>query len=688
MISRAFDFSLVPPACNGVWIAQAFCGLHSENLVDLAWTARSHIVYGVGYTKGLHTLVVGDPPLTRPQYDVSDLPLKSWILALGMLLAGTEDRSVRLIDLIISGACLFPVLLLLRQLYGDILSLLAGLLLVLLPLSGYFGFEPVMVLLGLWGLYRYLQLMGRLDGGAEHQRRHLIELGIALFLLVQWNWVGIFYAFVIGMHFVVSALVQRRGAWQVFGVVALASTLGLSVNFFFMIEGFRNNIAVETAAKESPAGMKLNRGKGVAPLVVNFEAPRDETVWTMMKTLYRQEAGESELRSFSWVAWMKKNLEFAATNFSFPVLLLLVAYLLYLMAARFCVLYQKAVGPFKGDALRSLFGTQRPFAHMWFFLFPGLLFLFTFKGLFWKHQYWQSSFALFVAIGAAQGLLLTGDQFNKVHRWFGRSVVAALVLIIVVFCNHGLASYRAIRWHSPRTLALFKQLNHQIPGDKALLTFKDFMRQQNRAKVAAYVDEYAWYLDREMIVANAWIYDMYWAKAARIDEVASKTIHEIQQQAATGRFPYYMIPARDPSSQDRARDESQREPPCAVILKTDGSAGQIRTDVNGGGPGTDLASLSAEKLERMLNDKDWQDDETLYWEKHRRYREAVIARLKGLYPCEYYGNNAVPGEEDYCYSGDTPCLLFDLAHPIAARETPQTDSSAEPVRSKTRGPTS
>jgi hypothetical protein len=76
-----------------------------------------------------------------------------------------------------------------------------------------------------------------------------------------------------------------------------------------------------------------------------------------------------------------------------------------------------------------------------------------------------------------------------------------------------------------------------------------------------------------------------------------------------------------------------------------------------------VASLAVEELDRRLHDNDPRDDTILIWEKHRRYREAVIAKLKELYSWEYYGNPALPGDEDFCYSGITPCYLFDLLRP-------------------------
>ena len=54
--ARVFDFSIVPPAYNGLVITEPFCGSHSWDLADRAWAARCHVKYGLGYTKGLRTL--------------------------------------------------------------------------------------------------------------------------------------------------------------------------------------------------------------------------------------------------------------------------------------------------------------------------------------------------------------------------------------------------------------------------------------------------------------------------------------------------------------------------------------------------------------------------------------------------------------------------------------------------------
>jgi len=185
VVTRVFDFSIAPPGYGGLVITEPFCGLHSWDLAGRAWAARSHVKYGLGYTKGLRTLVVGGPPPALPEYYVSHPPLETWILAAGMLLLGTEDWSVRLFEVLFAIPCLFLILLVLRRLYGGACALLTGLLLVLMPLSGYFGFNPLMVLLALWALYGYLLLTGRLGDVPAAQGRHLLGLAVALFVIVQ-----------------------------------------------------------------------------------------------------------------------------------------------------------------------------------------------------------------------------------------------------------------------------------------------------------------------------------------------------------------------------------------------------------------------------------------------------------------------------------------------------------------------
>ena len=620
ILTRVFDFSIKPASYKGLFINRPYCGLHSWANANRAWPARNHVKYGLGYTRGYHTLAVGDPPTAHPQRYVSHPSLMTLITAFGMLLFGAEEWQIRLFDLVLSVPVLLLILLLLRKLYGCGCALLSGLLLVILPISAYFGFDSLLVLAGLWALWRYLLLIGRLQSASRPRRRYILELAVALFLVVQLSWVGVFYAFAIGLHYVVSCLIRWKLQAGILAVLVLAPFMSLALNFYVMACGFRSNIQVEAATK-SPVELKSERA---------------DTAWGLIKVLFKWRVREGERPSFSWRAWLARNAEYAKTNFTVPVLFLLTAYLIYWLIAHiiallriFNIQVKSPVWPVR---------IPRPFNCIWFFLLPGLLFLLTFKGLIWRHQYWQRPLVVFVAVGAALGVLIIGDLFYMLNRWLGRLIVAILVIVVVIYCNQGLAAYRAVRWQAPHTINLFKRLNREIPPDKALLTFKNFMIRQSKAKAPFYRPEYAWYLDREMVVANAWYHNPHWAESAPIVYIVDKTVDEIQKQAKTGRFHYYFVPERE---------EPRRDQPYNPLFEIH----------------TVFTSMDARKLRRKLNDNDQSDDEILHWEKHRRYRVDLINKLKRFYHYEYYGNPAQPGDEDFCYWGNTPCYLFDLTRP-------------------------
>ena len=180
VLTQTFDFSLTPPAYRGLFITRPYCGLHDWHFSHLAWDARSHVKYGLGYTQGYCTAAVGDPPSANPLRYVSHPALDTLIIGFGMLILGTEEWEVRLFDLILSIPCLLLILFILRKLYGSSIALMSGLLWVILPVFAFFSFGLWMTLMGLWALYRYLILTGRLANAPEPKRRHFLELGVAL----------------------------------------------------------------------------------------------------------------------------------------------------------------------------------------------------------------------------------------------------------------------------------------------------------------------------------------------------------------------------------------------------------------------------------------------------------------------------------------------------------------------------
>jgi hypothetical protein len=85
VLTQVFDFSLKPVSYKGLFINRPFCGLHSWAAVDRTWAAGNHVKYGLGYTKGLYTLAVGNPPPAHPRRYVSHPSLTTFVPVLEIL---------------------------------------------------------------------------------------------------------------------------------------------------------------------------------------------------------------------------------------------------------------------------------------------------------------------------------------------------------------------------------------------------------------------------------------------------------------------------------------------------------------------------------------------------------------------------------------------------------------------------
>jgi hypothetical protein len=57
----------------------------------------------------------------------------------------------------------------------------------------------------------------------------MVELAIALFVMIQLSWVGVFYALALGLHYVVTCLARRWVQWPVLAVLALVPLLSTSL---------------------------------------------------------------------------------------------------------------------------------------------------------------------------------------------------------------------------------------------------------------------------------------------------------------------------------------------------------------------------------------------------------------------------------------------------------------------------
>lgn len=457
-------------------ITRPFYGLHSWAQASGAWVARSHVRYGLGYTKGLSTWAVGQPPTENPTryFDHPNLP--GLTKAAVMAVLGVSEWSSRSVKLISSVIALMLFLRILRGLLDDKTTILAGLIYVAFPLTGYFGLADWPLMFSLLALWNYLVLIGGLRGAPPPARIHKWGLAIGLFLALQFGWAGFFYAFAIGTHYVARCVFKKQRPDKILlAILIIAPLSSLAINMAIMAGGYG---------------------------------------WDLQKIaeLYKWRSAKGEMREFVWSAWFSTLWEFAVTNYTLPVL---VTAILYLTIGQLVVF----APPVSKDKVAT---TSKRFPQLWLFLMPGVFLLLTFKGLVWRHQYWQRPLAPFIAIATALAIMLVWDVLKKVNRRLAAACAISLVSIFMILCIKGTNFYYSMRWQPLEKIKMFKMLNQRIPSDKALLSYEDFIVKQHKSKGGFYRPEIAWYLDRDIVPA--------------------RSIDKIKNLAATGKYPCYLVP--------------------------------------------------------------------------------------------------------------------------------------------------
>ena len=209
-------------------ITRPFTGLHSWAQASGAWSARSHARYGLGYTKGVSTFAVGQPPTETPKRYWDHPQLGGLTSALAMKVFGINEWSSRVFGLVANLLSFLLFLKILRGLVDDIEALLTGLLIILFPLIGYFGLYSWIALTVMGSLWSYLVIIGGLRDGPEPKTRHKIILALCLFISLQLSWLGFFYAFAIGSHYVLRCVFRKRKPdWGLLCILFFAPVLSI-----------------------------------------------------------------------------------------------------------------------------------------------------------------------------------------------------------------------------------------------------------------------------------------------------------------------------------------------------------------------------------------------------------------------------------------------------------------------------
>ncbi|MBA7618947.1 hypothetical protein ES703_26279 [subsurface metagenome] len=382
--------------------------------------------------------------------------------------------------------CLLLFLRILRGLLDDKTALLAGLLFVIFPITGYFGtlawLMPVH-LLNLLAVWCYLVILGSIKDGPEAKALHKWGLGLSLFFILQLRWEGLFYAMAIGVHYIFRCIRRKQFPEKtLLAILIIAPLSSLMLNFTVMAAGHGWD-------------------------------------WQKIWSLFKWRASTGELQKLTWPMWFGRFWEHALTNFTLPVLITAIG---YLTLGQLFIFTSPAPRKHKAE-------TSRRFPQFWLFLMPALFQLFILRGALWPHQYWEFPLVPFIAIAVALAIMLLGDLLRKINKIFAYTLMTVLVAVFAISCIIGVRHYYNIRWQAPRKIKMFKDLNKGIPPDKALLSFESFIVNQHPVKGPHYRPEIAWYLDREIVQA--------------------RTLTEFQSLAGTGKYPYYLVPQEAPWSQ-------------------------------------------------------------------------------------------------------------------------------------------
>ncbi len=438
-------------------ITRPFYGLHSWAEASGAWVARSHVKYGLGYTKGLATWAVGNPPTDKPYRYLDHPQLQALLNSAVMAVLGINEWSLRTTRIAATIITLLIFLKILRGLLDEKTALLSGLFFCLFPIVGYFGVSPWLYPVCFWAIWNYLVIIRALRASLEPQKLHKILLAISLFISLQIRWEGFFFAMAIGIHYVCRCIHRRSLPDKaLLAILILAPLSSLALNFTIMAGGYGWD-------------------------------------FTKITELYKWRSAKGEMQEFQWGAWFAKLWEFAVLNFTLPILITAIAYLT--LGQLFVFMEPKP----QQQGQRRL----RQFPQFWLFAIVPLSQLLILRGALWRHQTWERPLGPILAIAAALGVMSLADILKKFNRRVSTAGVVLLIGVFITACVIGTNYYYSVRWQPPEKIELFKMLNQKIPPDKALLSLEPFIVDQHKAKGAFYRPEIAWYLDREIVQATS-----------------------------------------------------------------------------------------------------------------------------------------------------------------------------------------
>jgi len=557
-----------------------FYGLHSWAKASGAWAARSHVKYGWGYTHGMSTWAVGDPPPEDPGRYMDHPQLMVNLLALVFWVAGsTGEWVVRLLELVLTILCTWVLAVTAKRLCTPVVGLLTGLLFLMFPLTAFFGGGGWTMLAGLLAVYFYLSLIGKTDQPRPRPVAWAVGLGMSLFFMLSLGWAGLFVAMAMGVHYAGWSLIQvdkPKAPMLVNAALSVAGLVGLATGFSWWFVLFGVSV-VFTIGWLAATGRRVH-WEIVLPLVVGAGLAFGTNIlvmlwgydWDFEKIidLYRWRSAKGEMKEFAWGPWFITLWQYAVTNFTVPGLVVALGYSLVVLVDRLAFWIQGgdgsngsdrprpcAVGDGDDNRNQKLFAGAAPFPAMslWF-LIPFFQW-FVLRGALWKHQTWERPVAPALALAGALAMVWIYQKLRRLPQFVRLLAPAAVLALIVGFCVGGTAQYYSTRWQHPGKIAMFQKLNNAMAPDEDLLSLDPFIVNQHKSKGAFYRPEVAWYLDRDIVtpVANYKLLQTLQQvkeRTGNLDlartETAEFLIQYIEKFRENGNYPFFLVPHHVP----------------------------------------------------------------------------------------------------------------------------------------------
>jgi hypothetical protein len=444
----------------GHGITAPFIGWHELNSAMYAQFARSHVQYGLGYTKLYCTWGATAAPPAVPDRYLNHPPLICLWTAVPLVVFGDHEWAARLVPI---AATLGSVALLMRivtALGTPLLGVLAGFFFATLPLTAYFGrmidhVAPVQFF-SLLMLHGYLQWAG-LYPGVRRSRLGAVWYVTGAVLGLGTGWAAVLPAFLLC-------------AWHLLRVVR--------------------------GTAEAPPVAWLAGAPAVALALVGLHILAGAG-WdlTMLPALLAGRSLGGVGGAQSWPDWFAVQWVHFTRNFTLPGALAAIA-----CAA---VLVARLVRPVEGERapefpLRGALAAAVGLTGM-----QGLLYVALFKNAAWFHDYWQFFLAPFVAASLASLTVLAGKAAHARAPRLAPVVLGVLMLLPVPWTIRSLAFYAAQRQPFAEHVEALRRLHALVPGrvpvwvsrrwTTASETIGSFVSRRMNPVVAYYADRPLFY---------------------------------------------------------------------------------------------------------------------------------------------------------------------------------------------------